>query len=322
MRIRIVRLFFMTAILFLPQIAIAQDPEEISGQWCSPAREEDGGQVCSGSASSTCELQNASYNKNGGVINVGVEPRLPGVTRCLTKDVAFDSDAGGIRINLASAFLNCPDGTNIYGGVCLPDVYEDCDTCNAQGGGNGTGTGSGGGDGFSGNGGFGSSGTSGGPNFGVNSGGGVGISVGNPINVITGGKLHTVTDWSSSDGRLKISRKYNSLAYGSNYFFNENQSVGEKWTLNQMPRLRFDLDLFGNQFGFIHPNGRYVKFGCCENGTDFRDAKVKLAGSGYELYVRRHIICPRFRPRLRETLLIVLIDIRLRLCGIASVGVR
>ena len=38
--------------------------------------------------------------------------------------------------------------------------------------------------------------------------------------------------------------------------------------------------------------------------------------------VRRHIICPRFRPGLRETLLIVLIDIKRRLCGIASVDVR
>ena len=38
--------------------------------------------------------------------------------------------------------------------------------------------------------------------------------------------------------------------------------------------------------------------------------------------VRRHIICPRFWPGLRETLLIVLVDIKRRLCGIASVGVR
>ena len=38
--------------------------------------------------------------------------------------------------------------------------------------------------------------------------------------------------------------------------------------------------------------------------------------------VRRHIIWHRFWARLRETLLIMLVDIKRRLCGIASVGVR
>ena len=37
--------------------------------------------------------------------------------------------------------------------------------------------------------------------------------------------------------------------------------------------------------------------------------------------VRRHINCHRFKPGLRETLLTSLIDIKRRLCGIASVDV-
>ena len=38
--------------------------------------------------------------------------------------------------------------------------------------------------------------------------------------------------------------------------------------------------------------------------------------------VRRHIKWHRFRPGLRETLLTSLVDIKRRLCGIASVDVR
>ena len=38
--------------------------------------------------------------------------------------------------------------------------------------------------------------------------------------------------------------------------------------------------------------------------------------------VRRHIKWHGFRPGLRETLLISLVDIKRRLCGIASVDVR
>ena len=41
-----------------------------------------------------------------------------------------------------------------------------------------------------------------------------------------------------------------------------------------------------------------------------------------QLYVRRHIICLRFRPGLRETLLTSLVDIKRQLCGIASADVR
>ena len=62
------------------------------------------------------------------------------------------------------------------------------------------------------------------------------------------------------------------------------------------------------------------------------DEKIKLAlanglprAAGVKAsaeHVRRHIIWHRLWARLRETLLIVLVDIKRRLCGIASVGVR
>lgn len=159
----------------------------------------------------------------------------------------------------------------------MPDAYEPCDECNSSTGGSGGENGSGGT-------GWGSAGTSGGPNLTVNARGGVGVSVGNPINVTTGAKLHKVTDWSSSDGRLKVSRRYNSLLQGAAYLFNEDQSVGEKWSMSAFPKLRFGQGLSPNHFAFIHPNGRYVRFVCCNAGTTFVDANVRLAGGGYEIY--------------------------------------
>lgn len=51
-----------------------------------------------------------------------------------------------------------------------------------------------------------------------------------------------------------------------------------------------------------------------------------IAANNFSVYlaygVRRHIICPRFRPGLRETLLTFVFDFKRRLCGIASVDAR
>ena len=62
--------------------------------------------------------------------------------------------------------------------------------------------------------------------------------------------------------------------------------------------------------------GTLNQYGFSELGSKF----PKLLA--LEKTVRRHIICLRFRPGLRDTLLTSLVDIKRRLCGIASVDVR
>ena len=57
-------------------------------------------------------------------------------------------------------------------------------------------------------------------------------------------------------------------------------------------------------------------------GATVEDAIQAMSPDNLQKVVHRHINCHRFRPVPRETLLIMLVDIKRRLCGIASVGVR
>ncbi len=255
---RVIIAFFLvlTVSAISLQSAFAQNQP---GLWCSPARIEDGGNVCSPDPTTTCQLQNESYNNNLGTLVTGIEKTSQTGYKCLTKDIPFPAGEGGIRVNLASTFFTCPAGTSIFSGLCQPNILQDCDSCPGDGSGVGSASGA------------------------PNSGGGYSPQAGNPISIITQAKHHSVTDWASQDGRLKITRRYNSQANGPFYGENDNFMVGDKWSLNLIPQIKFE----GSGFYFIHPNGRYMFAECCDSTGGyraFRPTANRLSGGGFEVF--------------------------------------
>jgi len=101
-------------------------------------------------------------------------------------------------IGTPSVDFKCPDGKTFTGGVCSTNAFQMCEDC-----------------------------MSGGQRF----------TSGNPIDIVTGIKFQSFNDFSTADGRFKLTRHYSSRPYGNATQQSNHGHLGRGWSFNQFPRM-------------------------------------------------------------------------------------